>query len=62
MAVTIIELTEDELLLATAALMLCSEGTFEDGDHQKRLTALASRLIIRGAMARIAERAAALEA
>ena len=56
MAVTKVELEQDELEMTAGALIFCA-GISSTGDaHQKRLTDLASRLIARGAMAMAAER------
>ena len=60
MAVTTIELDDDEVVLAAGAFMFCAGLASTNEAHQKRLTDLAAKFIARGAMATMRERVDAL--
>lgn len=53
---TKVELEQDELEMTAGALIFCAGISETDPERKKRLTDLASRLVVRGAMAMAAER------
>ena len=56
MAVTKVELAQDELEMTAGALIFCAGVAGIDPERNRRLIDLASRFIVRGAMAMAAER------